>query len=502
LLLCSLLQVAREVAPSTSSVAALPEALTAQILQHVPQQQRLQHCALVCKAWASAAALATVNVEQTFKAEGQAILAFKSWLQKHAGHLESLQLSYSAVCEKLELQLPWAQLAKLQRLQLQGFELSLPGEEDSSISSGSTACAAAGASSTSNLGEGTHGPAHLLLPCLQQLQLFKVQLVSTSSLLQLAGVPGLTSLKTKEVSFAQLNAAASTIKSKTKMQPVAAAITGLLQQLPRLAVLELHGMPMSAAAMQQLGGMQGLQEVSLQQTGYMPACDLQQLPSSITQLQFHGNLYGHSVGPASLPKLQQLTGLLQLTVQCCVIQPAALGFLTRLQELSLLSCRLPLLEDDDEDIDTAGTAALLDALSKLTCLQELSLSLEGLDTVSTAPQRFAALTASTHLKQLVLNPTDLTPLSRGAAQYMFPAGKQLPSLQVLTISPIAECLTDLGTEDEWCLEGADICNIAACCTGLQELDMAHSVRPGVDGCMHGCLDFYGCTCACLPAQLA
>ena len=473
ILLLHLLQVAQ----TPSSAAALPEALTAQILQHVPQQHRLQQCALACKAWASAAALATAHVQQKLQAKGRAIPALESWLRKHAGHLESLQLSHSktAVYKQLDLQLPWAQLAKLQCLQLEGFKVMLPGEDDSSGSNPSSGLVASNGSTT---GEGTHTLAPLLLPSLQHLQLSKVQLVSTSSLLQLAGAPGLTSLKTKDISFAQSRKISN---HAAAVQQLAAAMPKLLQQLPRLAVLELPGMPISDAAMQQLGCMQGLQEVSLAHADYIPPCGLQHLPNSITQLQFHGNLYGMGPGPALPLQLQQLTGLLQLTLEYCMVQPAVLGSFTRLQELQLLTCRLPSLQDDEEafaNVDTEGTAALLDALSKMTCVQDLYLSLQGLDTVSTAPQRFAALTASTQLKRLALKPDDKMPIPQGAAQYMFPAGRQLPFLEVLTISPTVDWREDLGTEEEWCLEGTDIRNIVSCCTGLQELDIGHIVRPG------------------------
>ena len=98
----------------------------------MPQQQRLQQCALACRAWASAAALATAHVEQKFEPD-QDISAFNGWLQQHAGQVESLQLSNGRWGEH-GLQLPWAKLAKLQRLQLEGFKLLLPGEEDSSRS--------------------------------------------------------------------------------------------------------------------------------------------------------------------------------------------------------------------------------------------------------------------------------------------------------------------------------------------------------------------------------
>jgi hypothetical protein len=489
-----------QVALCASPAAALPDALTAQILQHVPQQQRLQQCALTCKAWASAAALATVHVEQELQAEDQAIPALESWLQKHAGHLESLQLSHnvSAVYRTHELQLPWAKLAKLQRLQLQGFKVTLPGEEGGS--SGSTLGAGPAASSDSSSVEGTHTLAALLLPSLQHLQLSRVQLVSTTSLLQLAGAPGITSLKTSDITFLQLR---KIRHCEDAVQQLAAAIPRLLQQLPRLAVLDMPDMPVSDAAIQQLGGMQGLQAVSVQQVDYMHPCDLQHLPSSITQLEFHGNLYGFGPSTALPPQLQQLTGLLELTVEYCVFQPAVLGSLTRLQGLRLLSCKLPLLQDDDQEFDTEATAALLDALAKMTCLQDLWLGLDELDTVSTAPQRFAALTASTQLRRLALKPDDKIPLPQGAAQYLFPAGRQLPYLQVLIISPSVDWRTDLGTDEEWCLEGPDITNIVTCCTALEELDIGHTVRPGelagAVACTVGCMDgsFFNIACVIL-----
>ena len=468
--------------PSASPATALPEALTAQILQHVPQQQRLQQCALACKAWASAAALATSHIEQKFK-PGQDISAFESWLQQHAGQLESLQLSNEIWGEKHALQLPWAKLAKLQRLQLQGFNLMLPGDEDSNTS---TPSACAGASSSSNCEEGTP-PAPLLLPSMQHLQLSSVQLNSVSSLLQLAVGPGLTSLKTHDIRIAEFGSGYVSY-SEGSAQQVAAAISGLLQQLPRLTVLELPHIPMSAAAVQQLGCMQGLQEVFIEHVDHMPACDLQHLPSSITQLQFHGNVYGAGSGLRLPPQLQHLTRLLQLYLQDCVVQPAVLGSLTSLQVLHLQYCPLPSLNNDDEGYDTEGTAALLDVLSKMTCLQDLCLSLTGVDTVSTAPQRFAALTASTQLTRLELGPDDYTPLPKGAVQYMFPAGRQLPCLQVLNISPIIDWRTDFGTGDEWCIDGADIYSIANCCTGLQELSIGNSVKPGAEAFVDGCLD--------------
>ena len=501
-LVCMLLQFTPSPSSGCSSAALLPEALTARILQHVPQQLRLQQCALTCKAWASAAALAAVHVELKLQAESQAKPALERWLQQHAGQLESLQLTINLDGhddEQLsdndwdtrhELQLPWAQLAKLQRLQLHGFELTLLGEGES-LGANSAADARASRSSS---GEETHTPALLLLPSLQHLELSKVELVSSSSLLQLAGAPGLTSLKISDMSSSHLQYCSEEHhqwrNKEPAVQQLAAAITGLLQQLPRLAVLELPGMPMSEVAMQQLGCMQGLQEVFLEHVDHMPLCDLQHLPSSITQLHFRGNTFQTGPSTSSIPpQLQQLAGLLRLELYGCAVLPNVLGAFTCLQALKLFCCRLlpapAELDDDDERFgyETEGTAALLGALAGMTCLQDLELALDGLDTVSTAPQRFAALTASTQLTRLAIYPMDCIPLAKGAAQHMFPAGRQLPLLQELAI---AQEVTGSGSA-RWCLDGTDINGIATCCTGLRELNIAHCVESGVSVCVDSSL---------------
>jgi hypothetical protein len=481
---CMLLQVS----PSPSPAAALPEALTAQILLHVPQQQRLQQCALTCKAWAAAAALATVHVQQKFKPDVQAISAFNSWLQRYAEHIETLELSRSDRGTQPQLRL--CKLAKLQRLQLEGVALLLQGERAGSGSAG----------------QDTHTPAPPLLPSLQHLELSSVQLVSTSSLLQLAGAAGITSLRMQDVTVAQLPFnGASHIRNSQKFtqEQLAAAITSLLQQLPRLVVLELPGMPISAAAMQQLGSMQGLQEVSLEDVDLMPACALQHLPSSITKLLFRGNKFEtqYFSTPSMPPELQQLTGLLRLELYYCAVAETVLGAFTCLQALKLQDCLLlPVVDDSSEDGSDhdenvhgqPGTAALLDALAGMTCLQDVELRLRVLDTVSTAPQRFAALTASTQLTRLAIMPRDCIPLAKGAVRYMFPAGRQFPLLQELTISPEVTD-SDWAAADEWCVGSADIKGIAACCTALKQLNIAHIVRPGDrNGWLPSCTVCHAC----------
>lgn len=74
----------------------LPVVLPAQVLAHVPQQQRLTQCALVCRAWSSAAASVTVHVQCMLTAA--TALAFQAWLLQHAGQLRALQLSSGGPC--------------------------------------------------------------------------------------------------------------------------------------------------------------------------------------------------------------------------------------------------------------------------------------------------------------------------------------------------------------------------------------------------------------------
>jgi hypothetical protein len=117
---------------------------------------------------------------------------------------------------------------------------------------------------------------------------------------------------------------------------------------------------------------------------------------------------------------------------------------------------------------------LLDALQQLTQLQDLKLQLSTWDIVSIAPQHFAALTASSHLTQLFLKRDHEKDLPRSAIQHMFPAGRQMQSLQHLSINTVA------GMDFEWCLTKADLRRISQCCPQLQWLDICGSVQPSAN----------------------
>jgi hypothetical protein len=219
------------------------------------------------------------------------------------------------------------------------------------------------------------------------------------------------------------------------------------------------------------------------------------LPSSITQLHYNDNAHEeihHYDMKARVPReLPQLTGLLHLALSTVAIPSTVLRGFSRLQKLHLDRCTL--LPTDSEgagglgdiggfaQVDSKGTAALLDALQQLTCLQHLQLNLDRLDTGTTPPHVFAALTASSHLTGLFLEPKTRIPLPKGAIQHMFGAGKQLPLLRQLAIANHDDSSYFNGwPDDQWTIDGQDLYVIASACPALQLLDITLSVKPDAE----------------------
>lgn len=104
--------------------ATKPVALVAKILQHVPQKKRLCQCALVCTAWATPAAQATVHVNR--KLRSSSVPSLQRWLEVHAGQVLSVRLRAKRAVSRHKLKLPVHKLTKLQQLHLEGFRLQLP----------------------------------------------------------------------------------------------------------------------------------------------------------------------------------------------------------------------------------------------------------------------------------------------------------------------------------------------------------------------------------------
>lgn len=331
-----------------------------------------------------------------------------------------------------------------------------------------------------------HGSGQVMLPSLQYLHMWQCQLAGTSSLLQLTQAPQLTSLQLTSITPAQPGFCGGYYtlgnNSAAAVQQVAVTVAAMLQQLPRLIVLELPGMPLTSTAVQHIGAMQSLQSARLEHVHthvwLMPRGDLHHLPSSITQLLLRDNRQVHDNAPSLPPHLHQLTALVHLELQMGALQPALLGSVAQLRHLQLIGCSL-LPSPIDVEYQTQGTAALLDVLTQLTALQHLGLELRKMDIVSIPPQRFSALTASSHLTQLCIATEEVRPLPLHAVQHMIPAGRQMPLLQVLSIySSVHQDLVDhVGLA---CLDGTDIARICSSCRNLQRLCITCALQPDTD----------------------
>lgn len=176
--------------PHMSGAAAaceLPAALCAEMLQHVPQQDRLCQCALVCRSWALAAVQATVSIASHIKTHHAP--AFQRCLAQHAaGQLTTLKVSLFER-DGQTLQLPLDKMSKLQHLKLEGLKLQLSGEDH-------RPCSDACAGSWESIDEfQSHAQAAWpTLSSLQYLKLSDVELVNISSLFQITKAPQLRSL--------------------------------------------------------------------------------------------------------------------------------------------------------------------------------------------------------------------------------------------------------------------------------------------------------------------
>lgn len=111
------------------SSQSCPLRLLKNILGHLSLQDRLTSAALVNVAWSSAAARATLEVDECIRADKLPHLS--SWMEHHGQHLTRINISECDASDDastgLPLRLPCAQLHKLQSLVLEGFtDLQMP----------------------------------------------------------------------------------------------------------------------------------------------------------------------------------------------------------------------------------------------------------------------------------------------------------------------------------------------------------------------------------------
>jgi hypothetical protein len=212
-----------------------------------------------------------------------------------------------------------------------------------------------------------------------------------------------------------------------------------IQQMQQLTFLELHCM----MPRQQPDGLQHLQGLTRLQ---------------VLRLQCLG---AHTVQATMLSGMQQLS---HLQVHGApnhggtTFEPCALAGRTQLQHLEVLSCKTV--------GGAAGDAELLSHLQHMQQLTHLNLSCT-LCSVSpsnaaagSSAAAYSALTASSKLQRL--NIGDCT-VPTGGWQHMFPAGRQLPHLHVLSISgPLDHPGAYVGPEGS---------RLVSSCPGLQKLSI-------------------------------
>ena len=210
----------------------LPESVLVKILKKVPQHDRLSRAALVCKAWAAAAAAATTVI--TLKRVNAATAAgLSSWLQQHGrGAVEAIRVPTNRN-DLVQIQLPCDGLAKLCILHLHN-------------------CALQFSTSSTSSRVGAQARPAIVLPALYSLIFNRcTQPLATAS-----------HLECPRLKFLQLYPSFDDRPLGSRQQ-LEAALSSLLQRLPELTLLGLGHDFISDAPLAQLSCLQKLQQCSL-----------------------------------------------------------------------------------------------------------------------------------------------------------------------------------------------------------------------------------------------
>jgi hypothetical protein len=272
------------------AICDLPVTLLAEMLKHVPLKERLSACALVCPAFASAAALSTTHLEILLPLQN--VASFESWTQHHAEQCVSLKIGPKDHAHGCSLQLPWEQLTRLQVLDISAVHLQLPGTEDDTYSLQSEEEEAGGTDqhpgTSTNISSGSkqlqaqEPPAAAtdqhtstssprpLLPCLQKLRLFNCGPLWPAGLLQLTRGCKLVSLQLSD-DRSGMELAFLFYVTEVPKQQLHGAFDELLLQQPGLTCLHLRFLDVGPAAVQHLSNMTRLQ-VSVKRSAPLWVC--------------------------------------------------------------------------------------------------------------------------------------------------------------------------------------------------------------------------------------
>lgn len=197
--------------------------------------------------------------------------------------------------------------------------------------------------------------------------------------------------------------------------------------------------------------------------------------SRLTSLEVSGYCYPRVFAPSLPRNAPQLAQLQKLALRDANIYPGVLASMPQLSWLELHDCTW-LSTQVVGNFQQHGATDLLDAVRLLQQLQHLSVRCGdgGTSLEAASFQKFSALTASPHITHLELSlfaeEDGRLLLPVGAFQHIFPAGKQFPQLQEVTISGL--CYTDTKPF----MSAADLKCITSACPGLHSLDITAALR--------------------------
>jgi len=396
------------------SLAHAPLNVITTVLQSMSLRDRFT-CALVCKAWAEAATAAPAATRSIILRDRiQDVNCFQTWLEKHGGPIEVLQL-YTCPGSAALTALPCPQL---QELLLSG-SLSVDGSVWNDIAAATKLTSVSLDDVWTESQQADVVSALTALPDLEQLTWSRVSCrrqwgLSDSKLLQ-----KLTKLTALQLDHASAAAALQHLGLLTRLQDLHLAISNWatadcpgLQELKALTRLELMS----------LNGV------------------FSDIPASVSQLSALQQLHVPTATYQALNSLQVLTRLTQLCIQSLLnLTPG----LTALQ--------LPGLQHLEvwEGIGTMPMSYLV------ACTQLQLLVLRGVNLSGPG-----SLVASSMLQHLELQRCRVSAAGPVAWQQVFTGPGRLPHLTSLQLTGV---LPDL--------QQVDMVRVVACCSSLQELHL-------------------------------
>jgi hypothetical protein len=455
---------------NSSSLQQLPHEVLVQVVRWLPQRDRVGACALTCRALLAAAVAATDAIEGLWLSQQRADAA-AAWLGRHgSSHLKELELcgrpnSWAVDPPPLvSLALPSYSLRKLQRLQLSDMMLlTVQPAAAGSSQTQHTMEARCSCRDTVNHSSCSTDAALAGLTALTHLLLNKCEVTSLG-----VGATQLSALSTlQQLWMWQLKADVSVEPTSPAYSAAFGDTLGQLWQLTNLSIQARYQQRLLGTVLAAASSLSRLQHLNLQCVGTDDcAVMVQDLPASLTYLEMQFcALSSNSSSSSSNRRYGQLTALQCVWLECTDFPPAVLLHMPHVTKLDCRSCaeqRMP---------------ETLAALQHLQQLRELELH-EVLVTASATD--YAALTASSQLQTLQLQGCSM---AATAAEHMFTAGRPLPHLTQVYISPdegwpeitdeAADWLQDpAGLRHYSLVVGpAHVGRLVACCPALQELGM-------------------------------